>query len=467
MKTKPTRRFISMMAVACLGTVTSPAQDAAPMTTRLSFLNGDSFSGQIENWKEGRIVVKNPSVKQSVDLRTDNLLKIDLQSSESEDSKPEKKDHEAIISIQHRFGNEQAHDQLKGQLVQVTDESITIDTDYAGEITVDRKFIVNMEITSQNSHIYSGPNSLEEWYQHDDDGSWNYKNASLISGGTSGGQISKDIGLDDLSHLSFYMDWKSSLNLKLLLYSDDFESTRPSNYYELVMRNSYIYMRKVTSEDGSDPMDGSTSVRQLSGMDTTYVEIFMNKKKGTFEIYFDGEKIAELSDRNASPENFGSALHFLSDQRAPIRIRNLRLSRWSGRLPTNDDENAFKKLKGEGQRILLKNGDAIIGQLGKVQNGVLKVETKYTPIPIPVAAMRSIYMKSSDKHQPKKEPQDVKAYFKNGGWVILKLISLDASKLTGYHQAFGEKTFSLDAFSQIEFNIYDPNMNAVRVGPSW
>lgn len=467
MQTRSTLLLALVSVSSLLPGLSAVAQDAGKTEARLTFLNGDSISGEIKTWNDGRISILNPKIKQDLNLKTTNLLKIDLKKPGFQPEPGKKTNHEAIITLQHRFGSEQAHDQLKGQLVQITDDAITLNTDYAGEVVIDRKFIVNMDISSNNANIYAGPNNLEEWYQPDSDNSWNFKNSSLISGGTVGGQLSKDIGLEDLCYMSFFMDWKQSPNIKLLLFSDDFETSRPDNYYEMVIRNNYLYMRKFTSEDGSDPMDGSTSIRQLTGMDTAFVEIFMNKKKGTFDILMDGEIVASISDRNATPERFGSSLHFVSEPRSPVRLRDLRVSRWSGRLPSKDDESAFEKLKGEGQRILLKNGDAIIGKLGKVDNGVLKVETKYTPIPIPVSGMRSIYMKTAEKNQPKQEIGDVKAYFTHGGWVIMKLVSLDPDKLVGYHQAFGEKAFNLDAFSQIEFNIYDPNMNAVRIGPSW
>lgn len=444
------------------------AQEKPDDSSTLEFANGDAFSGELRKWEDNQITIKNPYIKNETTLRDATLLKLDLPTSGETTISNEEIDHEASIFIKGRHNQQRASDQLKGQLTQITDDLITLDTSYAGNITIDRKFITNMEISSKRSSIYSGPNSLEEWNLPDSEDAWFFRDGALI-GGKKDGQISKDVGLDELSHISFNIDWKSSLNFRLFLFSNDAKKSRPTSYYELVINSRSFYMRKYHKEAGSESLATSDRSSRLDGSDTAFVEVFANSKQGIFHLYIDGEHSATFTDRAPDPDTFGSAIHFTNRVRSPMRLRNLRIATWSGTLPTAEEQETFAELKGEGQRILLKNGDAILGKLGEIKNGILVVDTKHTPIRIPVAGMRTVQMKGSfkEKHSPKMEKGDVKAYFKDGGWVIFKLESITNESITGYHQAFGTKTFDLSAFSQIEFNIYDRQLNAGRAAEIW
>jgi len=443
-------------------------EETLPPSSTLSFTNDNTFSGEIHSWEPGKILLSNPNLKNKTTLFTRNLLKISLSEEPASQTISPAHDHEATIFIKGRFNQEKASDQIKGQIKQITDNAITVQTNYAGELEIDRKFITNMEVQSKKSNLYAGPSDIDNWNLINSDDSWYFRNGTFISGSKSG-QIAKDIGLESPAYISFNIDWKNSLYIKTLLFSDDPEDSRPSNYYELSLRNTYVSMRKYTKENGSSSMERSALRLKLQNSDTAFVEIYANSDKGVFHLYIDGEKTHTFTDRGIKKGKFGSSLHFDNDTRSPTRIRNIRASRWNGNLPTTKEVDAFTKLKGEGERILLKNGDAIIGKIGEVKEGITVVETKYSPARIPIAGLRSINMKGAfkDKHSPKMEAQDVKAYFRDGGWIILKLESIESDKMTGFHQAFGRKTFKLSAFDQVEFNIYDKQLNNERTSNIW
>lgn len=459
---------VSALSLAAICALTSLRADEQPVQAKLAFASGNTFSGSFQGGSESGLIVKNPSVANPVTLKTENLLKVTLNHPDSK-LKPISSNHEATIFIKGRYGQEQASDQIKGELKQITDDTITLGTQFAGDLIIQRKFITNLEIDSEKSNLYSGPTSLDEWILPDSDEAWSFRDNALI-GSRKSGHAAKDVNLADLSHISLDIDWKSSLNFRMFLFSDDPKSSRPKNYFELVMRSNYVYMRKYAKDGGgSNSLDGSISIRQLAGVDTALIEIFADKNKGLFHLYIDGDKITTFNDRVPGAEGFGPAIHFINEERTPSRIRNIRIARWSGMLPTKQDVNDFEKLKGPGQRIMLKNGDAILGKLGDIKNDILNIETKYTPVRVPVAGMRTIQMKMAfDKvHSPIMKQGDIKAYFREGGWIILKLESISADSITGFHQAFGSKKFDLNAFRSIEFNIYNDKLNADRTSTIW
>ncbi len=57
---------------------------------------------------------------------------------------------------------------------------------------------------------------------------------------------------------------------------------------------------------------------------------------------------------------------------------------------------------------------------------------------------------------------DVRAWWHDGGHVTFQLKAIDGNSVTGYSQSFGEQKFDLNAFSRIEFNIYNEELNQMR-----
>jgi hypothetical protein len=89
------------------------------------------------------------------------------------------------------------------------------------------------------------------------------------------------------------------------------------------------------------------------------------------------------------------------------------------------------------------------------------VDTKHTPIRIPINKIRSISL-GDKREEPKKYKGDIRAWFKNGGYVTLRLSSLSAERINGYSQATGDVSMKLSAFSRIDFNIYGVDANKRR-----
>jgi hypothetical protein len=149
-------------------------------------------------------------------------------------------------------------------------------------------------------------------------------------------------------------------------------------------------------------------------------------------------------------------------------VKNLSLSKWSGHIPSEVDADTFSKVKGDGERILLKNGDILLGRIGKVRDGLMQIETLYTPLNIPIIRMRSVDLTGSKlKEEPIMYENDIKCWFKDKGWIILKPISIEGNTLTAYHQALGENKYDINVFKRIDLHIYNKEANASRRSDSW
>ena len=120
----------------------------------------------------------------------------------------------------------------------------------------------------------------------------------------------------------------------------------------------------------------------------------------------------------------------------------------------------------EGQRIDLANGDSLLGKIMGVNEGATKVKTSLGDVIIPVNRLRSFQLHESEAtlKEPRMYKEDVRAWFTEGGFVTLKIARLNDKKIAGYSQVFGDAEFDLTAFSRIEFNIWDNDLNEERDG---
>jgi hypothetical protein len=460
------------------------AQAVKPSETKLAgtiyLLSGDSISGTISQWDKDYLVVTSSDFVDPVKFATEKILTIELDDHGITDMGAGPNQDETTLIINNRNNQLGQNETIKGGFSNIDETHVTLNTTYAGEIKVLKKFITKMEIDSKKGYLYLGPNSIDEWQNNSIKQTWEYTNNSLI-GGVTAGNIAQDLGTPDEATLSFDLSWKEDEYLTLYLFSSDHEQSDPDNYYKLELRREnclitkYVDGRQVSHLSSErmlemqnrfriEPNRLRSSEKELHAR----YEIFMSKTKGEFHIFRNGTKLDKLIDSNPQANKFGSALHLISGDRTPIRIKNLSLSNWSGHIPSAVDAETFAKAKGEGERILLKNGDILLGKIGKIVEGLMTVETIYAPLRIPIIRMRSVDLTGSNlKEEPLMYESDVKCWFKDKGWIILKLISIEGNTLTAYHQALGEHKYNLNVFKRIDLQIYNKEANTKRLSDSW
>lgn len=444
------------------------------------FINGDSIAGQITDWNEDNISLTSQDLVDPVTFSTNKILNVTLKDNRDSIIEVDPNQDETTLIINNRDNQKGLHGMIKGGFSNIDDTHVTLNTNYAGKIKVLKKFITKMEIDSKQGYLYLGPKSLDEWYNNSLVPSWEYTNNSLI-GGERAGNLGQDMNLPEEASISFDLSWKNDEYLSLYLFSSDHEQSTPNDYYKLTISRGKITFYKynngrtqshITSENKqklAGQFRGQVVQPSINPKDLhAHYDIYMSKSKGKFHIYRNGIKLDTYTDSEPSPDKFGKAIQIISANKSPVRIKNLSISKWSGHIPSDVDAETFAKIKGDGERLLLKNGDILLGRIGKVRDGSMQIETLYTPLNIPIVRMRSIDLTSSNvKEEPIMYENDIKCWFKDKGWIILKPISIKGNTLTAYHQALGDNKFDLNIFKRIDLHIYDKNANSNRKSDSW
>ena len=435
--------------------------------SRVNFSNGDKISGSVVNMDVSLLEFKSAHFPKNVFFNKSTILDLELhQPTKPIDIDFTQADHIAELKLEGRYGQENQRDTLSGQLTQIADDHVILSTWYAGELKVQRNLIHSIKIKSNQPDLYSGPNSLEEWDQDQSAGSWKFENKALVSG-NSRGVISKDIGMPKLSVLRFKLEWKNTIALTLNLFADSPEIGNQDNYYELRMQTNYMYMQKRIKNERPPQLDRMPNTSYDHKKKSAEYAIHMDKNKGVFHVFVNGQLAQTFNDHSATPKLLGSSIHLRNDNENQMRISGLRLEKWNGAIPSPVDDKAHKQIDGDGQKILLANGDAVVGKIGSISNGMLDIETEHAELKLPLFGIRDLKLPIAEENHPKMEPNDIKAYFKSGGWIILDVKSIDAEFLHGSHQAIGNCSLRIDAFEKVEMNIYDSNYIKLRNKSDW
>ncbi|MDA8980933.1 hypothetical protein N9268_01860 [Akkermansiaceae bacterium] len=442
------------------------ALSADETLSQLVFSDQTTISGTVNevNIKAETLQFTSPFLKGENQLKTNSLLDLQL----NLEAEPPESDHHALATIAPHYDHPM-QDTIRGLLVGVDNESVILDTWYAGQLKLKRAMIRGLDIYANSPSLYHGPKGLEDWVTSGNklEDEWTYKKGSLISKGNY--SIAREIEMGERSKLSFRVQWRTNPQFRITFLASSGKQNYPSKGYSLGLARTYLTLnRRGAGRDRNDLF--SKSMQEFRSQESAAFEIYLNRSpEGKSALVVDGKLITEW-DGIDDQKDMGKWLVFGTQGSSPIKVSKISVSLWDGRVPSSPDtdeaaEGIFEGM--EGQRIDLANGDALFGEITGVKEGQTAIKTSLGNVVIPVGRLRSFELhKEGDENleEPRRWPGEVRAWFTDGGYVTLRLNSLTDKKISGFSQVFGDAEFDLSAFSHIEFNIWDEELNEERSG---
>lgn len=463
--------------IICAALVTSGANSIAEEDTNvLRFANEDRISGQLLELGTEHLSWSAPWLEQAAKFDLSKVLDVTLPAK----AKIPDSDHVAVVRLKNG-------DVARGQLSSITDDSIELDTWYAGKIAFNRVMVDSIEIEESGPVIYSGPNSSEGWIQSENPPNWKYSRSSFIA--KDPGSIAKKDILPDECSVSFKAQRKGSdFNMKVVLFSDRPDAQHPTSGYELSFRRTSCYLRKGTNSR----YIGRARVPEITQNEMYNIEIRASKKTGKVALFID-ERLAEVwTDPQLNEGRFGSSLNFVTLNSLPTRISNIKIKSWNGvidEVPNNapgfnqfhgnfgaiapEANKQDDKKKDDKDRMKLANGDSIVGQVVTIEDGIATLNTPLGEISLPVSRMRTLALKGLSEQECILAPGDIRATFPDGTSLVFFIDQIENGVITGMSQNFGTNseygaaTFDLSAMERIEFNIHEQKYKAIRAEDSW
>jgi len=361
---------------------------------------------------------------------------------------------------------------LRGQLGALDDNTVALDTWYAGRIVLQRWGVESLKVIDRTRSLYSGPRGAKGWtFTGDDDSApWRFEGGSMIS--ESRGGAARKLELPERVVVSFDIAWRSSLRFHLVIFSDDIKDDYPNNCYSLGFNQHYVQLTRYTN---SNPQSiGNAGVTKFRELEKLHIDFYADRKDNVFVLEINGERVATWRDPNPAKTKMGDGVHFVSESTNEIRLSQIDIRAWDGHME-NEDENApgagpDSKLPPDMQRIRLRNGDTVVGKVLGVKKERLAIKTPHGTIHLPVGRVSRIVLHNEKElkneceacHKPKLMKGDVKAWFPEGGNIVFRLDGIEGDHYVGFSQIFGTARFRRDAFNRVEFNIHKPELEPLR-----
>lgn len=434
--------------------------------SNVRFANGDSLPGSLQSLTPERLIWSSPVLEQPTPFLLEKVLDLSLNATVPDVSAR----HEATVTLTNG-------DVIRGQLAGLPEGAVELDTWYAGRLRFNRLMVSDIRIAERPDLLYQGPTGIDGWKLSGSRPAWTYQNSSFRS--SAAGSIARSVNLPDECSISFDVEWRNALFLKLVFFSDDLSTERPTNGYELTIQRRSIYLRNCKTQLS---IGNTSNAPSLQENEKARIEIRSSLSSGKNCILVDDELIEVWTDTDVGKMKPGRGIHFVSQNESPIRVSRIEVAAWDGhvdKLPEQPvpgfprfgrgepEERKQEEERPKEGRMELRNGDSISGEVTGIQDGRILVKTPFRDVRLPLEALRSLNLKPVDLERCKRENGDVRAWMPDGSSLVFRLEGVGEGTLSGSSQNFGSATFRTSAFSRIEFNIYEPDLEDVRVSTNW
>lgn len=448
-------------ALLAAAAITAPAFAASDAVIEFANDSRDSLPGSLVAIRGSELIWKSPLLTQpDTPFLIGKVLSL-TQAPATAETPPG--DYEAVVTLTNG-------DTLRGKLSLIGDSQITLATAYAGDLKLRRTMIRNLVIDNHPQLVFSGPSGMEGWKETAGTRIWTYKNNAFESSGRGG--LFRDIAMPDKASLSFDLAWRDSLSFRFTIFCNDPNSRGfAGNGYEVECQRRYTIIRKRRSEGmiREEIIGQPIHIPGIAENEKARFEIRGDREKGRFQLLVDGIPVGDWEDSQPEPAKMGGGILFCSEDMSGVRLSRIRVAAWDGTIkPVGTDEEghpkeAEKDKQDNGKpKMILRNGDVLVGDVLSIDHDIMKVRTGFGEVMLPVSRAESFSLTNAGHEEPILKNGDIRAWFSEGGSVTFRLDEFSDGKLRGFSQTFGEAAFRLNAFTRLEFNLYNPEFEGLR-----
>jgi len=433
------RRVLTSLALAALPLLAGGAQPAAldqvrmietePVAPRvtdppaatppdlLRFTNSNQLDGHFAGLKPGPLVLwRRDDLAAPVEFKTDQIRQIVLRRGQPAKPLPGPSSVALING-----------DRLPGTLVALDATTVTIETAFAGNLTLPRDSVGMIAPNPTGGRIlYAGPFSDEGWSitgqkeTPDADAStpadkgpaWVHAGAAWYNR-PDAAALRREVAMPDLAVVRFQLAWKSRLSLVLAFHADFQAPRKPpaedesklvqngtpglpqffGNAYALNLYPNYVILNRCRLDAEGHPsiervQAGGTNIR-LPETGEAAVELRCNRLTGEISLYLNDEFAMQWTEPGAKDApgyaGKGGGIGFLATG-SQVRISDLLVAEWNG-MP-----DSARSMQSEGQDIvLLANGtDRFAGEVTGFGQGALKLKSRYGEFQFPLGDIAEV-----------------------------------------------------------------------------
>ena len=221
----------------------------------------------------------------------------------------------------------------------------------------------------------------------------------VLESTAAGGIIGREINWPKQARVDFDLGWTAGPNLDVLLRTDKLYSMSGINGYSLRLMQTYAYLyryQSINGQIGSTTL-GNINYRLDQAKRKARITILMDEGKKSFALLLNDKLVKTWRD-NGVFMGKGKALQFVSQGGAGVRISNLSVRPWNGRLPGKDDDPRGNP---ESDFVMFANDDTMSGTVTSLKNGQLGFKTEFAEMKIDLARIRMLRLARKGGELPK------------------------------------------------------------------
>jgi hypothetical protein len=421
----------------------------------LLFRNGDVLFGKLQSISRDKSVLwKRDDVQQPIEFFGTNLLEVQFPSKK----KPASPSANAC-SVRLNNG-----DSFEGKLVQLDSENVALETSFAGKLTFPRKVVQAIEPAVPEANlIFSGPTGLDGWTIGKvnapviDAGEWKYVNGAFYA--TKSASIARDLKLPDVASIQFDLAWKGTWQMAIALYAKNLQpvalgtkDTEPDfgGFYSLQI-NSFVSTLMPVKQHEPLKYMGQIPVPAFSQKNSAHVEIRASKPKSSIALFVDGSLVKEWIDTEGFAGS-GTAMRFVHQGQGAIKLSNLRIAEWNGKL----EEKTTNAPPDKEDLAKLLNGDTVSGNVELFRDGKITFSIKNRKLDIPFGRVTQLQFASEKSERVDEARPVLRGFFHGGGRATFRVERWDNEGVVGSSPNFGRATFAPETFERIQLNTPPP-----------
>lgn len=361
--------------------------------------------------------------------------------------------------IQKHFPTSLINDVVRGNISAIDDKHILINTNFGGDIKLNKAFVKKLNILNFKSTIFDGTESLSHWEQpkgiresiiEKDDSIYFERDQKLRL-------LTKKTTFPKKFEVEFSIGTKShNTSYNIYLCADENGTTTVSkNAITVKVQAASLRVDRIVKRGRQQICYVGFNRDHNQPIATNHFRLFIDLEADKLSIFVNGK--AEKLNQDMGIEdksNFGSNLSFyIRGGVSELSIKKLLLKKWNGRLPNDPEQDKRPPLTNQtGKKIDLQNGDSLYGTIESIQDGIAKIKTKYGIFKLRLENISTLDIGKSTQNGIRMEENDALIYFTDGSRFILKLHDFSDGKVVGSGQAFeGNIEFPIEKIKKIEF----------------
>jgi hypothetical protein len=405
------------------------------------------------------LVLLPPPPAEALTLKQANVLEV-----RQDASAPVHGEHHALLTLNNR-------DVLRGELLKLDGESITLRTRFAGDLKFRRDMVDSLNIVHRPASLYSGPKPGDFTFTRSQ--GWSQEGNSLVAkGGRASGKMVYPARFRLALDIEWKLDRKSQPRFSVIFLAKENDG-RASGGYEFFCQGSYVDMRTREGFDVNESLGERGESSDLFEKDKLRLELLVDTHAGLLIMLVDGRIVQEWSDPTPLGADGANILELAAGSGGQhLRVSSITLAKWDGNrgsIVAEDPSKSGDSDQNRAQRLILRNGDIVQASKLAVDDGKVSANTAHGDILIPLSRVSLVGLQkpAGNPPTPKKRLGDVRAWLPDGSRLTFRLDELKDGQITGSSQQFGTAKFDLKAFERIEMNLGNLDLEPKRPRLNW